>query len=119
LVLRREARADLKQRLAIALGQLVEDNSPSRIGQRLEDIADAGLYARKRLHVKFGSISLASTPAHRPPGSHRSSTQPSMPVAHQRITLAWPAGRALVGLRDRRPESSLSGCREPGAQLER
>jgi hypothetical protein len=65
LVLRCEARADLKQRLAIAVGQLVEDHSPSRIGQRLEDIADAGLYASKRLHVKFGSISLAITSEHR------------------------------------------------------
>ena len=40
-------------------------------------------------------------------------------VAHQRITLAWPPGRAVVGLRDRRPESSLSGCPQAGAQLER
>ena len=40
-VLRGQPRAELEQRLAVALGQLIEDRPPGRIRQRLEDVAHA------------------------------------------------------------------------------
>jgi hypothetical protein len=44
-VLGREPRADLEQRLVIALAQLVEDGSAGGIGERFEDI----VYGRRMI----------------------------------------------------------------------
>jgi len=42
LVLGRQARADFKKRLSIPFGQLIEDRSPGRVCQGLENIAQPG-----------------------------------------------------------------------------
>jgi hypothetical protein len=53
-MLRRQTGADLEERLALPLGQLVEDRAPRRVGQRFEDVADGSrLYASKYLHVNL------------------------------------------------------------------
>lgn len=42
LMLGRQARADFKKRLSILCGQFIEDRSPGRVCQGLEDIAQPG-----------------------------------------------------------------------------
>jgi hypothetical protein len=42
-VLHREAGAQLEQRLPVAIGQLVEDGAPRRVGERSVDIRHAGV----------------------------------------------------------------------------
>ena len=49
LMLGRQARADFKKRLSIPIGQLVEDRSPCRVCQGLEDIAQPGVIIGKSL----------------------------------------------------------------------
>src|SRR5258706_176150 len=55
-VLGRQARADLKERLPVPVGQLVEDRAARRIRQCLEDVTHASeCYASRYLPVNLGS----------------------------------------------------------------
>src|SRR5215470_14306665 len=108
-VLDRQARADLKQRLPVPVGQLVEDRAARRIGQGLEDVTHTPQrYASRYLPVNIGSGRTGrgwparAGPARSPLGYPAPATPITLPSGSAKWPITRPVG-ARAGPRRRVP----------------
>src|SRR5262245_362370 len=111
-VLDRQARADLKERLPVPVGQLVEDRAARGIGQCLEDVTHTPeRYASRCLPVNPDHARTADTPVHdgrmpggrvcpastRKPRQKRARARRDITRIGDRTATMVPSGRKTVG----------------------